>query len=380
MKNGKFTSTIIRMQYVPRWSEYAPRFEDNAASHSFRCAAIAILIGLIEEQRYNRSIDKLQLIARSLWGDLHNTGTGSIKYVTKKENLIKEPMRAFKQQISQEIVSYLSKSIQPFAHDYIINAKDNSYVGKLVEAIDTFDAMLFCYRETQFDVNPYFHTKYSELHEMLKSIMLPSIQWLMTEFDKKEGVFEFLNYIVNLDTIKRWNGSYNLVPDNDATHSFRTASLALFNGLLERERFGMANLNLYRLVCKAILHDLPEILCGDVVTNVKKGNDELRDAFMRYEHNTAVAMVEKLPQWFHKPLFDLMVNSKSNDIEGELVDIADKLDALIKANLEMRNNPHYAETYYQQLVHIQHTYEHQSVIFFLAYILHDLTFANLIRT
>ncbi|HTG68246.1 MAG TPA: YfbR-like 5'-deoxynucleotidase, partial [Candidatus Udaeobacter sp.] len=68
----------------------------------------------------------------------------------------------------------------------------------------------------------------------------------------------------------------------------------------------------------------------------------------------------------------------SDDYTGEMVDIADKLDALIKASLEMRNNPHYADTYYNQLVKIQHRFENPCVIFFLAYILHDLTYSNLI--
>jgi putative hydrolase of HD superfamily len=378
MKNGKFTSTIIRMQYIPRWSEYAPRFEDNAASHSFRCAAISILIGLIEQKIYHSPIDKLELLARALWSDLNNTGTGSIKHVTKKESLVREHIRALELEVSKDIVSCLSKSLQPFAYNYIVNAQDDSYVGRLADAIDTFDAFLFCHREARYDSNPYFHAKCKELHESVQTSNLNSIMWLIHEFDKHEGVYDFLEYIMNLDTVKRWNGNYNLVPDNDATHSFRVASLALFNGLLERERFGKKDIDLYQLVGKATLHDLPEILSGDVVTNFKKNNRDIKNAFELYEKGIAKSMVKKLPESFREEFTALMVESKSPDYEGEMVDIADKLDALIKASLEMRNNPHYAETYYDQLVKIQHNFENPCVIFFLAYILHDLTYANLI--
>jgi len=378
MKNGKFTNTIIRMQYVPRWSEYAPRFEDNASAHSFRCAALSIMIGIIEEKICNQPLDKLKLLGRCLWGDLKNTGTGSIKHVTKKESLVMNHIRDFERELSKEIVSYLSKSLQAQAFDYIVNAQDESHIGRLVDAIDTLDAYLYCHRESRYDTNPFFHTKYRELEQVLRGTELSSIHWLLDEYDKNEGLYEFIQYIMNLDTVKRWNGSYNLVPDNDATHSFRVASLALFNGLLEIERFGNKNIDLYKLLAKATLHDLPEALSGDVVSIFKHNNSDIKHAFEQYEKETAQFMINKLPPIFHEDMTEFIVHSKSDDENGELVDISDKLDALIKASLEMRNNPHYADTYYNQLVKVQHRYENPCVVFFLAYILHDLTYSNLI--
>ncbi|WP_138755415.1 YfbR-like 5'-deoxynucleotidase [Paenibacillus sinopodophylli] len=378
MKNGKFTNTIIRMQYVPRWSEHAPRFEDNASAHSFRCAALSIMIGIIEEKMGKEPIDKLKLLGRCLWGDLNNTGTGSIKHVTKKESLVMNHIRSYEQELSKEIVSYLSKSLQPQAFDYIVHAQDDTHIGRLVDAIDTLDAYLFCHRESRYDSNPFFHAKYQELEQTLEATGLTSILWLLEEYKKQTGLYEFIQYIVGLDTVKRWNGSYNLVPDNDATHSFRVASLALFNGLLERERFGNKTIDLYKLLAKATLHDLPEALSGDVVSNFKHNNPDIKLAFEQYEKETALFMINKLPELFHEDMLEFIANSKSDDYIGEMVDIADKLDALIKASLEMRNNPHYADTYYNQLVKVQHRYENPCVIFFLAYTLHDLTYANLI--
>lgn len=376
MKNGKFTGAIIQMQFVPRWSEHAPRFEDNAASHSFRCAAIALLAGLAEERLFGVRIDKLKLTTRALWANMSHTLTGSIKHVTKKETHVAEHIRTIELELSKEIVSYLSKSLQPAAYDAIVDAQDDTYIGRLVEAIGTFDAFLFCHRESVYGSNPFFRSKVQELGSKIASYDIPSIKWLSEQFHKQEGVREFLDNILNLDTVQRWNGSYNLVPDNDATHSFRVASLAFFNGLLEKERFGVSHIDLYRLVGKSILHDLPEIVSGDVVSKIKHRSPELKQAFEQYERQTAESMIARLPEPFHDALTDFMANPKSSDYEGEMVDIADKLDALIKAGLEMRNNPHYAETYYDQLVSIQHRFENPSVIFFLAYILHDLTYAN----
>jgi len=379
MKNGTFIGAIIQMQFIPRWSEFAPRFEDTASSHSFRCGVLALLVGIAEERIFGQPIDRQQLLGRALWGDLNNTGTGSIKHVTKKEHLLSEHIRTVEHEVSKEIVTYLSRSLQSAASDYIVNARDATRVGRLVDAIDTFDALLFCYREAQQQPGSYFAGKFAELHAAMQETPFASIRWLLDEFDKREGLYEFLLHMIHLDTVKRWNGSYNLVPDNDATHSFRVASLALFNGLLEKLKFGHADLDLYRLTGKALLHDLPEALCGDVVTNFKNTNPSIKKAFEAYEKSTAQSMIAKLPEPLHADLTDLMVECKSDDDEGRLVDIADKLDALIKANMEMRNNPRYVETFHQQLIKVQISYENPCVIFFLAYILHDLTYTHSIR-
>lgn len=127
------------------------------------------------------------------------------------------------------------------------------------------------------------------------------------------------------------------------------------------------------------MHDIVEGITGDVASPIKKSSNVVRNAFEEYEKEVARSMLMKLPPIFHDEIIDFMVNAKDDTYEGHLVDIADKIDALIKSNLEMRNNPHYSERYYQQLTSIQHQYENPCVIFFLAYILHDITYSNFIR-
>ncbi|MBD2846468.1 HD domain-containing protein [Paenibacillus sp. IB182496] len=378
MNNGQFTKTIIQMQYVPRWSEHAPRYRDSAASHSFRCAALAVLVGLIHERVLQQPLDRLELTAKALLHDLNETETGSIKHVTKKDARVSDHIRAFERDVNTRLVTYLSNSVRPFFRVYIEQAEDASPTGRLVDAIDSFDAMMFCHRESMHDTNPYFHRRYEQLREEMRGCPLPAIAWLAEEYDKREGVFEFCGHLLNLDNIERWNGNFNLVPDNDATHSFRVAALALFNGLLERERFGREGLDVDRLLSKAILHDVSESLSGDVKGTFKHSQPAVKQAFEAYEHELALRIVHRLPEALRTDMEGYMV-AKDGTYEGDLVDVTDKLDALIKANLEMRNNPHYAKTYYEQLTMIQRRFEQPCVIFFLAYILHDLTYASFVR-
>ncbi|REK69398.1 YfbR-like 5'-deoxynucleotidase [Paenibacillus paeoniae] len=379
MNNSRFVSAIIGMQYVSRWKEFSPRYKDNAASHSFRCASIAIVVGIAEEQLFSNPVNKLQLVARALLHDLNETVTGSIKYVTKKDRHVAKHIQTLEAEVSKDIVSRLSKSLQPHFYDYIVDAEDHTYIGQLVRDIDSFDAMLFCKREYERDSSTLFKEKYEELREKLLRSPCRSIPWLLEQSEQDEGIRQFLHHILNLDLIERWGGSFNLVPDNDATHSFRVAAMSLFNGLLEAERFGRRDIDLYRLLGKSLLHDVVEGVSGDVASPIKKSSPAIRQAFEQYEREVAREMVGQLPSFLHGELTDFLVDAKDDTYEGELVDIADKIDALIKSNLEMRNNPHYGDKYYQQLIHIQHHYENPCVIFFLAYMLHDLTYDHFVR-
>lgn len=379
MNNSHYFKSIIQMQYVRRWQEFSPRYIDNAASHSFRCAAIAVLISIVEQRLLHNELSPSELIGKALLHDLNETVTGSIKYVTKKEKMLAAHIRRLEDEVNHQLVSKLSKSLQHPFTQYIVEAEDNSYSGGLVREIDSFDAMLFCKRESDLQQGGYFTARYAELRSQLLNSQYDSIRWLLHALEQDEGVAQFLHFILNLDLIERWGGSFNLIPDNDATHSFRVAAIALFHAHLEKEKYNQADINLYSLLGKSIMHDVVEGVSGDVASPIKHSSSEIKEAFAQFEAQVARDMVNELPSFMVEEMMDFLVYAKDDSYEGQLVDIADKIDALIKSNLEIRNNPHYASKYEQQLTNIQHRYENPSVIFFLAYILHDLTFDHVMR-
>ena len=378
MNNSHLIKAFIQMQYVPRWHEFSPRYKDNAASHSFRCAAIAVLVAIIEKHLGQKAFDPAVLVGKALLHDLNETVTGSIKYITKKEVTLAPHIKHLETEVNQQLVSVLSRSLQSSFSTYIIDAEDDSFTGKLVQQIDSFDAMLFCQREASGAHNTIFTEQYEKLHTQLSHSEFSSITFLLEQLDKNNGVKQFLDYILNLDLIERWGGSFNLIPDNDATHSFRVAALSLFLGHLEKEKYNQP-INIFSLLAKSIMHDVIESVSGDVASPIKKSSFEIKEAFIRFEQEVGKKMVSQLPSFMHEQLNHFLVHAKDDTVEGELVDIADKLDALIKSNLEMRNNPHYASKYESQLKQIQHHNEQSSVIFFLAYILHDLTFEHFMK-
>ncbi len=376
MQNGNFIRMLTRMQNVPRWDEYAPRFPDNAASHSFRVALFSLMASYLEEADGQPPVDRLTLLGKALFHDMNEVITGPIKHRTKKEPTLHAHIQAMEQQASEQLVSLLSKSLQPAFTTYLVHAEDDSPEGRIVEAIDTFDAMLYARREARMTESVFFEQKAAELQAFLERHPLISVRRLTQSVMEEDEMSHFIENVLMMDTIRRWKGRFNTIDDNDATHAFRAASLGIFNGLIESEKYNVT-IDIEEVVSRLLCHDLVEGTTGDVLGPVKHATPVTAAAFEAYERAEGETLINNLPEDIRTPFRRFVVEAKDETYEGQMVDVIDKLDALIKMNMERKlNGVEYETGYRAQLKKVQMTYENPSVVFFLAYVLHDLDYVT----
>lgn len=376
MQNGNFIRMLTRMQNVPRWDEYAPRFPDNAASHSFRVALFSLMASYLEEADGQPPVDRLTLLGKALFHDMNEVITGPIKHRTKKEPTLHAHIQAMEQQASEQLVSLLSKSLQPAFTTYLVHAEDDSPEGRIVEAIDTFDAMLYARREARMTESVFFEQKAAELQAVLERHPLISVRNLTQSVMEEDEMSHFIENVLMMDTIRRWKGRFNTIDDNDATHAFRAASLGIFNGLIESEKYNVT-IDIEEVVSRLLCHDLVEGTTGDVLGPVKHATPVTAAAFEAYERAEGETLINNLPEDIRTPFRRFVVEAKDETYEGQMVDVIDKLDALIKMNMERKlNGVEYETGYRAQLKKVQMTYENPSVVFFLAYVLHDLDYVT----
>lgn len=374
MQNGRFINTVTKLPNQSRWAEHFPRFENNAGSHSYSVAVYSLLAGLIEREKFKKEVDMEQVVCGAVYHDINETQIGPMKHRTKKEQHVEVLIQQLEHEENGKIVGYLSTSLQATFHEYIVNAENTEKIeGQIVDAMDTFEAMMFCHREMKDGSNsPFFQKTYEELAIQMRSHSLPSVRYMMEAFDHQTEFYKFMYEVIMLDQVERWKGRFSVILDNDATHSYRAAALAIFFAVLEREKYDI-EIDIFRLVAKVLCHDIPEIRTGDVIGPVKHSTPAMKKAFEEYEKNVAVEIVEQLPDFLQPYFMDYMVDAKSNDYEGKMVNIVDKVDALIKSNMERRiNSKEYELSYRKQLKKIQKNFENPCVVFFLAYILHDM--------
>ncbi|MFZ0074790.1 5'-deoxynucleotidase [Exiguobacterium sp. RIT452] len=376
MQNGNFIRMLTRMQNVPRWDEYAPRFPDNAASHSFRVALFSLMASYIEEEATGVKLDRLSLLGKALFHDMNEVITGPIKHRTKKEPTLHAHIQAMEQQASEKLVALLSKSLQPDFTNYLVFAEDDSREGQMVEAVDTFDAMLFAKREADMTGSTFFKAKTAELQTVLLDHPIHAIRTLTHSVFAEDTMSRFIDNVLMMDTIRRWKGRFNTIDDNDATHAFRAASLGLFNGLIESKKYGV-EIDTAEVVSRLLCHDLVEGTTGDVLGPVKHATPVTAAAFEAYERTEGEALIHLLPASMQREFHRFVVEAKDETYEGQMVDVVDKLDALIKMNMERKlNGVEYETGYRAQLKKVQTAYENPSVVFFLAYVLHDLDYVT----
>lgn len=374
MKVARFVHTFTVLQNFPRWDEHAPKFSDNTASHSFR-VAMYILHAAWREQKVNgNEIDILKAVCRGLFHDMNESKTGPIKHVTKKNPKVQGIIKKLEIQASEEIVSYLPENMQEIFYDYLVNAEDDTFEGKMVDGIDTFDALMFCKREIMYGSNRFFKKTYEELLEKLKKHELESIRWLTKQVEEETTYFQMLLSIMMMDRVRRWKGKFNMIYDDDAIHTFRATALGIFNAYYEKLEHGK-EIDMLELVSKILCHDLVEEWVGDVLGPVKHSTPETKKEFEEYERDMAIAMSNLLPDYLKEEFKEYMANAKSSDYIGELVDIADKLDALMKANMERHvNRISYEFDYRQQRNKIEEKFTNPCIRHFLDIILPDLDY------
>ena len=376
--NVELFNLIYRLSIIPRWGDFTPRYEDTTASHSYRVAVIAMMIGLEENAKYNRNLDMQKIIGRALFHDFNEALTGPIKHCAKKNPIVGGVIGELEEEAAKEIADYFEEPYHTYFYEYIVNGEDDTPEGKIVDIADSFDALLFSSREIQSLNHFHFPKVYEDSKRDLVKSEFQSVRDMLYEFERIGSPYrKFLMSVLEMSRIKRWSDKLNTYPDNDATHTFRAATMGMFFALYEKIERGI-EVDIPRLMGKILLHDLPETITGDMKGTVKHQNEKIKKAFERYELAAAQEILEWTPKLLQEQLADYILDPKDKTTEGLLVDVVDKIDALVKSYIELfRNATEYQKTYDYQYSNLQKKYpEEPSVQYFYKEILDHLDIAN----
>lgn len=377
IKNVDFFDFLFQLSIVERWSDFSPRFIDTTASHSYRVAAFAIIAGQYEKEYCKRKdIDMKVLLGKALFGKFKEAITGSLRHNAKKHPIVSELIAKMEYEASTTILHSLSNEMREPFGKLMVNAEDSSIEGQLVKDLHTFDSMIYASREVVSSNLQPFAAAYDDCRALLMNSPFESIHFLLESFEDKNADFnEFINAVLYMDRIKRWSGKLSFYPDNDATHMFRTSAMGYFLSEYENIKFNTEN-DTYLVVGKILLHDLIEYITSDFPSPIKKKTTELANAFERYENVVAEDLVECTPLFLRPIIEKVLLEPKDETKEGQLVDIVDKMDPLLKSLKEVHLHvDSYKETYEQQLYKLQSQYsDKHSVQYFLGMILPNLIF------
>ena len=133
--------------------------------------------------------------------------------------------------------------------------------------------------------------------------------------------------------ISRWALMRNACSESLSEHSLEAAVLAHCLVTLHNIRFG-GNLSPEHAATRALFHDMPEVLTGDMPTPVKYHNPQVREAYEQVEQAACTSLLSMLPKDLQASYAGLLIPGE--DAYTPFLKAADKLSALIKCIEEQK--------------------------------------------
>lgn len=161
------------------------------------------------------------------------------------------------------------------------------------------------------------------------------------------GIHTFFTSLNDLERIIRAPGRFKFEEHNVAAHSWKVSQYAMFFATIE-ERAGK-DVNWKSLYEKTINHDFAEVFIGDIKTPVKHSSPELKEMIAKVEEGMMEKFIlREIPDEFQGVFFDRMKEGKDGTIEGNLLEMADKLDQFYESFAELKRgnaDPEFAKMY-----------------------------------
>ena len=133
--------------------------------------------------------------------------------------------------------------------------------------------------------------------------------------------------ILGLGEIIRYNNRPKIKQENVAEHSF----YVITNVLKIVKMFNLSNEVKYKALEFATVHDIPELMVGDIPYDTKINNPELREACERAE---VIALEQNLPEYLDS-YKELLEAEKQETIPYLVTKLADTVSVLQYSNREI---------------------------------------------
>lgn len=119
--------------------------------------------------------------------------------------------------------------------------------------------------------------------------------------------------------VRRYSSVPAIHPENVAEHSWQVAMLSYLIANDLNVRVGAPNINLGRLLSRALVHDISESMSGDIIRSFKHGSPEMTLACNDQDWVNVLKLCSELNTNLHMDFQE----AKDETLEGQIVALAD---------------------------------------------------------
>lgn len=350
---------------MKRWNNY-PRIEDMCLLDNVGYTLhIAQFLAYLEEQK-GHPVNREFLIKRIIFGSLKNLILSDINSGTKTYILKNNP----------EIFSALEKK----ALNYVLSLPAPEYIKKDIKEVmenESFQTEILIIQWAkriagwkESEVNAKIFTEIYEIpvREIKKSLD-ESAQKLesMKELLENEKYLKYLSHIRRLSHCMRWNQQSRIFPISVMSHLVLITFLTYVLVMIENNHG--EGYDMTEMLLRALYHDIPEAITGDIITPTKKAVP----GFVELLEQVEIDMMNDylfhyIPEKYKKEIFPYMLHP-FQWIPGELVKNADILSALLEAKIEVNHGSENFKEIYRTIKKKINTFDGKSIEYVLKHIL-----------
>jgi len=315
-----------------RWNNTPTIIRTNEAENAFVSAHYCLLMS--EVSRLNGLVlDEDRLFQRVVLKELPKCLLSDISVDTKIliKSLSPEKWNAVFSKTVEEVVRFLPLTRKDEFFSSIVDAKDDTQEGKIIQIADLLSARLEAEIHSRYFPG-FFSKPITALEERIEHFR---------NFKPFELIFgcdwldRYIDALIVLLRAVRWNRLNRNVPTTVAGHSFYVTITSYILSCMENE--SGHDINTVEVVKRALLHDIPESMTGDIITPTKKKVPGFEEVISQVEEEMVSKMLlENMPDSLVKELKYRMLDPFESE-EGELVRAADQFAATAECLMEIRS-------------------------------------------
>jgi len=321
-----------------RWNNTPTLLRTNEAENAFISAQYCLLMSEMAILK-GFEIDQKELFQRLVLKELPKCLLSDISVDTKVliKSLSPDKWNDVFEKTVEEIIEYLPDERHDAFYLSMVHSKDNSVEGKIIQTGDLLSAKLEAGLHAR-SFPEFFERPLKDLEARIKDFEEFDPYRLITG---NNWLSRYTNALMVLLRAIRWNRLNRNVPTTVAAHSFYVAIIAYILSCIEEEQGN--SVNPVESVKRALLHDIPESMTGDIITPTKKKVPGFEEVIAQVEEQMVTEnLLDGMPDELIKELKFRMLDPFES-VEGKIVWAADQFAATVECLMEIRSgNTQYA--------------------------------------
>lgn len=406
MSYGTYIYKIRGLMAIKRYQNKFRFKNRSVAEHEWSVSRIAQGLALWQMEYSDKKIDMGELLQRTLLHDSIKIFLGDIQSNATDFVEMKEAVEEVKEILYEtNFKQLLPNSWQDKFKKYVLSSKDNSIESKIVTASNSIDKILECVEEIELGNKRMFVDILKAETEKLIDIDLDVAKWFVvycledlglknikrhygnkvfnfvTEYKEKNGdnyknyQKTFAVYLYRVRDLMETERYQNLDRHRRRTvaqHEWAVSRTAHGLALWETCKFGN-KVDMYELLSTTLVHDTPEVLVGDILSNVKRTTQRMLEAVEKREQIAFEKELKPLlPNTWHEEFRKKMLFPKDDTIEGKIISASDIIDTILESVEEINlGNSEYFKEILKAVTEKLISSDLQSVKYFMRYSLQD---------